>query len=283
MKKTIFLKDTVLSAGGRRGFFRGALLGLAAAVALYFIVGAGCNLILRTISYSCFSRAKPYANLSDALTPLSIGENGDLTGYAFLPPKANKTVLYFGGSGEIACNAVTNFIPLAPDAAIYSVDYPGSQQSAGRMSADSILDAALRLYDRAAAMNGDEIFIAGYSFGTGVATYLASQRPCAGLILLAPYGDMYDVYNQMLPVFYGSFRRFLTDNIDAKRYAAEVDAPTLIVTSDADKTLPQKIALSLARKFPRAETAVLSGLPHRGFRQSPEVTALITAFTARDS
>lgn len=35
----------------------------------------------------------------------------------------------------------------------------------------------------------------------GIAAYLAAKRNCAGLVLLAPYHDIFDLYNAIIPIF----------------------------------------------------------------------------------
>ena len=52
---------------------------------------------------------------------------------------------------------------------------------------------ALTLYDwliKEQKIPSQQIFIMGYSLGSGVATYLASQRSVQGVILMAPYASI---------------------------------------------------------------------------------------------
>ena len=53
----------------------------------------------------------------------------------------------------------------------------------------------------------DNIVIMGYSIGTGMATYLASQKNVNGLILLAPYDNALNLYNDNLNIFYGPIEK----------------------------------------------------------------------------
>lgn len=257
---------------------------IAAGLLLAFCAcGVGLNLFFRTVNYDYYRRAKQIDRQDDTIQPLALGEGGAWVGYiANLEAGVDKPLLlYFGGSGEIAYNAVARHKDQFPQYAFACVDYPGSQQSSGVMNRRTMQQAALALYDEAAALEGvaaGRTAVMGYSFGTGIAAYAAAQRECTALVLLSPYGDTADLYQDMLPVFYSPLRLFITDNINTKAYAKSVEEPVLIVTSDSDTTLPSALAYDLEKRFRRASVTCFAGLPHNGYWKEEAVVEAVRAF-----
>lgn len=258
----------------------------AALVILFIVCGIGFNLIFRFISYSFYKNAKPYTDADATVSKLEMGTNGDLIGYArstdFSQPK--KTIIYFGGSGEIAYNAVMDFRSIFPDYTFISVDYPGSQESKGKMNLSSMQQAATTLYDYVVNLDyvdKDHVYVIGYSYGTGIATYLASQRECAKLVLLAPYRDVKDLYNAIIPVFHTPLGWFVTDNIDTKKYAKNVSEPTLIVTSVADTKINSSIPVALAKYFSNQTLVQVDGVDHPDYWKSNDVRLEVNAFLCK--
>ncbi|MGE5631998.1 MAG: alpha/beta hydrolase family protein [Caulobacteraceae bacterium] len=250
---------------------------------LFVICGIAFNLVFRYISYSFYKNAERSAEADETIKKLEIGEDKDLIGYVRSTDytKANKTIIYFGGSGEIAYNAVLKYGKVFKDYTLVSVDYPGSQESRGSMNLKTMQEAALKLYDYIAGLNyvdKDKIYVIGYSYGTGIATYLASQRDCAGLVLAAPYRDVHDLYNSVIPVFNSPFGWFITDNIDTKEYAKSVTAKTLIITSDSDTTIKSSIPYSLADYFSNAGVNEFTGIKHEGYWSDKDVVSTVTSF-----
>ena len=65
------------------------------------------------------------------------------------------------------------------------------------------MDAGIILYDYATTIecvDKDNIIIMVYSIGTGVATYVASQREITGLVLMAPYDDFSSIANGIMNI-----------------------------------------------------------------------------------
>ncbi|GAA0383704.1 alpha/beta fold hydrolase [Paenibacillus motobuensis] len=250
------------------------------AVVLFVVCGISFNLIFRHISYSFYKNAEPSTTRDTSISRLEIGVNKDLIGY-IRKGEANRTILYFGGSGEIAYNAVLKYGEIFKDYTLVSVDYPGSQESKGFMNLETMQEAAVRLYDYVLDLDSaakDNIYVVGYSYGTGIAAYLASQRDCVGLVLVAPYRNVIDLYNAIIPVFHSPFGWFITDNINTKEYAKTVSARTLIITSNSDTTIKSSISYSLADDFSHASVSEFSGLKHEEYWSNPEVISTILSF-----
>ena len=186
-------------------------------------------------------------------------------------------VIYFDGNGG---NAATMFQHMQVfeqwdyfnGFSFLQIDYPGFGLSGGLASQQNIFDMAKAAYDYAQTredIDGDNIFVMGFSLGTAVATYLASQREVRGLILFAPFDEMRTMYNIVLPIFYGPMRGFMRFTFPSNRFAQEVGVRPLIVSSRDDETTPFSAAARLAEAFPLgADLIDLSDFGHGGYWSS---------------
>lgn len=250
---------------------------------LFIAFGVLFNFVLRCVSYSFYKNAKKSSKCDKSVEKIVIGKDKNITGYIKSADysKAHKTIIYFGGSGEIAYNAVLKYGNIFKDYTFACVDYPGSQESKGSMNLKTMQKAALSLYDYVSRLNcvdKNNIYIAGYSYGTGIASYLASQRNCSGLALIAPYRDIFDLYNDIIPIFNSPFGWFITDNINTKEYAKSVKAKTLIVTSDSDKTIKCSIPYSLSTYFKNSTVIKFKGISHEKYWDHEEVVSAVKDF-----
>lgn len=259
----------------------------AVLVCVFLLLGVAFNLVFRTISYSFYKSAVPRPVAGDSIRRLEVGDDG-LVGYAASGDYTQKRplVLYFGGSGEIAQNAVQDHAATFPAQVFACVDYPGTQESAGSMNLASMQRAAVALYDFATQLpyvDATSVSIVGYSYGTGIATYLAQERACTHLALLAPYRDVKDLYNAIIPVFHSPFGWFVTDNINTAEYAAGVAVPVLVVTSDADTQVKPEIATALSACFAQARLEVAHGVAHEAYWQDEGIVQLVQDFLNGDN
>ena len=100
------------------------------------------------------------------------------------------------------------------DCPFLSVDYYGTQDSKGKMNLNTMKQSAEELYDYAAEMySGKDIYIFGHSYGCGMAAYLASVRECKHLVLASGYRTSADMYNRIIPIFWGPFTVFIKNSI----------------------------------------------------------------------
>jgi pimeloyl-ACP methyl ester carboxylesterase/uncharacterized protein YneF (UPF0154 family) len=261
-----------------------AIIIAVVAVVLFIVLGIVFNYVFRYISYSFYKNPKKSAEVDEAIKKLEIGDGKKLVGYVRSTDytKANKTVIYFGGSEEIAYNAVLKYGRIFKDYTFISVDYPGSQESQGTMNLKTMQEAAVKLYDFVVNLDyvdRNSVYVIGYSYGTGMATYLASERDCAGLVLVAPYRDVRDLYNAVIPVFSGPFGWFVTDKINTKEYAKSVSAKTLIITSDSDTTIRKSIPYSLADSFSNASVTEFTGIKHNEYWSDKDVVTTVINFS----
>ena len=196
-------------------------------------------------------------------------------------------LLFFGGNGQNASNAMqlleaTGSFSYFEEHHVLFIDYPGYGLSDGSPSENSLFAAASEVYDYAAKLDSvdpDRISVLGYSIGTGVATYLASQREVRGLLLLAPYDKGLSLYNDALNIFHGPLAWLARYKLDSASYAREIKLSPLIITSRDDKVIPYDLSLTLADAFPNTpNTIVLEGIAHDCYLYDQRVLDAIAAY-----
>lgn len=250
---------------------------------LFWIIvgGIGFNYIMRFISYSFYKRAIRNEMVDERIRRIEIGNS--LFGYVSSKDfqEKKKVILYFGGSGEIAYNAVLTYGDLFNNYIFACVDYEGTQESKGKMNLKTMQESALKLYDyiiKEDYVDTSSIFVIGYSYGSGIATFLSSKRECEKLVLIAAFRDLCDLYNKILPVFYGPLRIFVSDNISTKTYASDVQGDVLLITSDGDRTINRKIPKALSGYFKNVCVKEFSGISHQDYWKNEDVVSCIHDF-----
>jgi pimeloyl-ACP methyl ester carboxylesterase len=146
------------------------------------------------------------------------------------------TILYFhGNAGNLSDRAERFRQILASGFGLLAISYRGYPGSGGVASEKAIVSDAIESFDRLSSETQD-IVAYGESLGTGVAAFVAAQRPVRALVLEAPYTAALDIAAATypwVPVGYLMRDPFLTRDI-----IGQVKAPILIVHGTADTVIP---------------------------------------------
>ncbi|HEY5971826.1 MAG TPA: alpha/beta fold hydrolase [Pseudoxanthomonas sp.] len=212
-------------------------------------------------------------------TTLSVQETdfslarGDVTlrGWRINPGRPD-AILYFGGNAERLEMSRDDFKELFPDRTVYLLAYRGYGASEGKPTEAALLDDALALYDQVKAQHPDgNISLIGRSLGSGVASYVAAQRPVSKLVLVTPFDSLADVAQSHYPIF--PVRWLMRDRYESTRYLPRYAGPLLILRAGRDEVIPARntdgLVASLARKprvidFPQAGHNDISADPGYG-------------------
>ena len=155
------------------------------------------------------------------------------------------------------------------------VDYPGYGLSEGKPKEEHVLDTGTTLYDYAVTLecvDNNKIVVMAYSIGTGVATYVASQRDITGLVLIAPYDDFSSIANGIMNVFHGPFKSLQRFKFTSNIYAKNVKVSPLIFTSTGDKLIKKEYTDRLINCFTNIEkTVVFDGIGHNDYFHEQKV------------
>ena len=124
------------------------------------------------------------------------------------------------------------------------MDYRGYGKSTGKRSQQNLLSDALIWYDHAAqSYADDQITVYGRSLGTGIASYVASQRTPLRLMLETPYHDFKALAQRYYPIFpVGWALRF---NFKSYEYIQGVSCPIYIYHGTEDEVVPYSHGLKL--------------------------------------
>jgi len=194
-----------------------------------------------------------------------------------VPRPGPRALIYFGGNAEDVAGNVESFSAAFPDHALYLVNYRGYGGSTGRPSEPGLNADALTVYDHVRTRHSD-ISVVGRSLGSGVAVYLASERPVDRLVLVTAYDSLVNVarkHFRFLPV-----GTLLRDRFDSASRAPEVKGPVLMVIAGDDEIIPRARSEALAAAFPpeQVRVEVIRGVMHNSLDLSPEYLGSVRAF-----
>lgn len=184
-----------------------------------------------------------------------------------------KAIIYFGGNAEDVSVSLPSFSEAFPAHALYLLHYRGYGGSSGSPTEAALQSDALALFDHVSRAHSN-VVVVGRSLGSGVATWVASQRPVSRLILVTPYSSIQELAAQRFPWF--PIAWLLVDKFESWKYAANVTAPTLLISAEHDEVIPAASTEQLHAHF-KTGTAVLKMLPgtsHNTVSQHPEYFSL---------
>lgn len=196
-------------------------------------------------------------------------------------------VIFFTGNAQNSSNVLYNYYSnnmreIFGKYNLMIIDYPGYGISKGKPSDTSMFLGSNYIFDYATKMDEvdkDNIVIMGYSIGTGVATYCASNNNANGLILIAPYDKAINLYNDTVNIFHGPLKILAKYEFDSIKYANNVKENTLIITSKADELINYKHSVNLSNYFANLDDIViLEDVRHADYLSQATVLNRITEF-----
>ena len=172
-----------------------------------------------------------------------------------LQPGQKHALIYFGGNAEAIEGMRTRLARLFPDRSIYLVAYRGYGASDGSPE-ESLLQAdALALFDHAKGRHREgDVAVIGRSLGSGVASFVAAQRPVSGLVLVTPFDSLAAVaadHYPWLPVDW-----LLQDRYDSDRHLAGYTGPVLVIRAGNDRVVPAERTDQLIAALPQPPEVV---------------------------
>jgi len=151
---------------------------------------------------------------------------------------------------------------------IFMPDYRGYGKSGGSPESEEQLQADVQqVYDFLKKQYPEEkIVVAGYSLGSGMATYLAANNRPQQLLLIAPYLSMVDMKDRLVP-FLPDF--LLKYPLRSSEYLKKVEAPVTLFHGTRDDVVPFESSEQLQALRPDRFTLVSMDEGHRGVIFSP--------------
>lgn len=196
-------------------------------------------------------------------------------------PAPRPLVLYFGGNAEEVSWLLDERGSFSGwDLAL--LNYRGYGASGGKPSEARLFADALAVYDQLAArpdVDARRIVAIGRSLGSGVATYLASQRSLAGVVLIAPYDSITAVGQRHYP--YVPVRLIMGNRYDSLSRAPTIRTPLLMITGARDQVIPAPHSERLYRAWAGPKRAVkIAHAGHNDLQDHAAYWAAIGEFLA---
>jgi pimeloyl-ACP methyl ester carboxylesterase len=189
------------------------------------------------------------------------------------PAAGARALVYFGGNGEDVSTSLGDFAAVLPGHALYFASYRGYGGSTGSPSEQALFADALAVHDHVSRVHA-EVTVVGRSLGSGVAVYLAQQRPVARLVLVTPFDSIENVAAGVYPFL--PVRLLLRDKFDSASRVAGVRAPTLVIVAERDEVIPRARTDALVARFARGQARVelIPGATHNAL----DYESLLPAF-----
>lgn len=166
--------------------------------------------------------------------------------------KSPKTLLYFHGNAGNASFRERPLKILRPYFNILIIEYSGYGRSKGEPSEEQLYKDGQNAYDfLRKTENPENIVIYGVSLGGGVATRIARDNECSGLILQSTFSGIDD--------FLPSILSFLAPWFPNRENLKHVRCPVLILHGHQDKVVPYRCSETLRQVKPDAEFFELQG------------------------
>ncbi len=184
----------------------------------------------------------------------------------FLPADSVRrgVVVYYHGNKEnieryakFACNFTKHGYE------VWMEDYPGFGKSTGERTEKKLLEQGLQIQKMAASKyGGDSIIIYGKSFGTGIASYVASETNNQQLILETPYYSIPSLFSCYAPIY--PTGKMSTYKMPINEFLTGVKYPISIFHGTEDGVIPYRNAARLkgVLKPTDAFTAIDKGTHH---------------------
>ncbi len=170
----------------------------------------------------------------------SAGDGTKLHGWFARAKGPRVTLLFFhGNAGNLSdrYDWVQDLASLPAD--VFIIDYRGYGKSEGEPSEKGFYQDALGAYRylvEERKVSPERLVIYGKSLGAAPACELALRKPCAGLILQAPFTNIAHMSSEVIP--YLPLRWFVRTKYDNLDKISKITAPKLIVHGARDRVIP---------------------------------------------
>ena len=153
---------------------------------------------------------------------------------------------------------------------VFILDYRGFGKSEGKItSQEQVFQDNQMVYNELTKEYDEKnTIILGYSIGSGMASFLASENDPKRLILQAPYYSLTDLAGQMFPFIPAFTLRY---KFATNEYLKNCNMPVTIIHGNADAVIPYESSLRLKEEFnSKIELISLDGVGHNALTKSDE-------------
>lgn len=187
-------------------------------------------------------------------------------------------VLYFGGNAEEVSH-LSEYKKYFPNTIMALINYRSFGLSQGIISEKTMFSDALEVYDKLVTnpeVDANKVIVIGRSIGTGVATYLSSQRKTSATVLITPYENMIDVAFEKYP--FVPISLLIKHRFESDKYAPNISSPMLALISANDQVIPKHHAYKLKEVWKGKTEALEVNEDHNSIMSNEEVWKKIEEF-----
>ncbi len=189
------------------------------------------------------------------------------------------TLFLHGNAGNITNRAPRMQEIVAAGSSVLMLDYRGYGKSSGRPSEQGLYrdSEAGFVYLLGKGYRAERIILHGESLGTAVAIDLASRRPCAALVLEAPFTSASDVAGTVVP-YVGPLLIRSFNSVPKIRW---IQVPKLFMQGDRDEVIPLRLGQELFAAAQGSKTFwIIPGAGHNDILETAgaEYRHRLTAF-----
>ncbi|MBN2768237.1 MAG: alpha/beta hydrolase [Campylobacterales bacterium] len=159
-------------------------------------------------------------------------------------------IIYFGGNAKTVDYNSEIFTEKFPNHSVYLIKYRGYSGSEGDATEENLYSDALYIYDKIKPRY-KKMTIVGRSLGSGVATFLASQREIDKLVLITPFDSVQNVTQDLFSLYPMSI--ILKDKYDSVGRVKEIHSKTLIIAAQKDQMIQSERTKALVDAFPSSQ------------------------------
>lgn len=189
--------------------------------------------------------------------------------------------LYYGGNAEDVAYTFESFHNTI-NRSLLAVNFRGYGRSAGNPSEKKLFSDALEIFDAIQEKyKGRSIGLIGRSLGSGVACYVASQRPIKNLILITPYDSLKAVAQTKYPIMPISI--LLKHPFDSYLNSEKISAPTLFLLAQFDYVIPNDNSMNLFNHWPSKKyIQTIQNATHNNIIDMPDLKMYINEFLLKN-
>lgn len=191
--------------------------------------------------------------------------------------EGSHALIYFGGNAENVAYNIPAFADMLPDTAVYLHNYRGYGGSSGVPDEAAFYSDAALLFDEIRGQH-DSISVVGRSLGSGVASWLAAERPVARLVLVTPFDSVASVAQRAYP--FAPVGLLLRDKFVSVDYVSRIEAPVLVLAAEDDGIVPRSNTMALVDRFPPQQVRLrtIDGTTHNSISRSPDYASALREF-----
>jgi fermentation-respiration switch protein FrsA (DUF1100 family) len=198
------------------------------------------------------------------------------------PPDPVATLVWsHGNAGNIGNRADVLLALAARGLAVLAYDYRGYGRSEGRPTEAGVHLDAEAAYDhlRASGVEPGRIVCFGESLGGAVSIRLATERPCAAVVVVATFPAIRDVAR----THYGLLGAAIGRRFDVTDRIPRLAAPLLVAHGDRDEIVPYALGAQVFAAAPEPKRFLrVPGAMHNDVLGRPELLDAVAGF-ARDA